>query len=209
MNRKKSLTTSIKDFFSSQLGIFVLGAIITSLLIPWFFQVWQDYQKELEIKSDLVGQISESVTRMIMSTQFFFLNNPETLGLEQYNKQMEELNSDYRDWEIASSVIDSQLKAYFPHTSLSSDWGSLKAVDPRKINKSSSPLAPTFSNNVSDFYAKVPYVNRDDTQFNFGDERQKLLLQKDKIIQRILDSPVSSFASNPFQQIFKGLFSQR
>jgi hypothetical protein len=202
MNRRKSLTTSIKDFFSSTLGLFILGVLITSLLIPWFFQVWQDYQKELEIKSDLVGRISESVTRIIMSTQSFLLQGAG-LTWEQRNKLLEELNNDYREWEITSSVIDSQLKAYFPHTSLSSDWGSLKAVNPLKINESRSPLAPSFSNNVSMFYTKANSVVPNGPRVDFGDDRQKLLEQRDKIIQHILDSKINSFASNPFQQIFK------
>jgi hypothetical protein len=197
MNHKKTLT-SIREFFSSQLGLFILGAVITSLLIPWFFQVWQDYQKELEIKSDLAGRISESFTRMIMSTQSFYMDGPRTTTWEQRDEMLEELNSEYNEWEITSSVIESQLRAYFPHTNLPSDWGGMM-----------NPLASTFSNNVSRFYAMTDSIEPNGTEIGFIGERQKLLKQKDEIIQHILDSPVRSFTSNPFEQIFKGLFSQQ
>jgi hypothetical protein len=114
----KSLTSNIKDFLSSQLGLLILGALISSLIIPWFFQVWQDYQKELEIKTDLVGKISEAVTRIVMSTQSVLLANNygHIHTLEQQKELFNELNDEYREWEINSAVIGSQLQAYFPHS---------------------------------------------------------------------------------------------
>ena len=153
-----------------------------------------------------------------MFTQSFLIDSfalGDELTPERHGEMLEELNSEYLEWEITSSVIDSQLKAYFPHTSLSSDWGSLKAVSPLIINESRSPLAPSFSNNVSNFYAASansvrPNYNLsypfNESRVDFGDygsDRQKLLEQRDEIIQHILDSQVSSFASNPFQQILK------
>jgi ABC-type multidrug transport system fused ATPase/permease subunit len=201
MNRKKSLTTSIIDFFSSQLGLFILGALITSLLVPWFFQVWQDYQKELEIKTELVGRISEAVTKMVLSTQSVLNMYIETDS--QKGELINRLNNEYREWETSSSVIGSQLKAYFHHTNLSSEWGSLKALT--HPNNWSLYLAPTFSNNVTKFYILAnsidpPYTPRRIDSYN---ERQDLLEQMNTKIKHILESKISSFVSNPFQQIFK------
>ena len=71
MNSKRSMINKIKGFLSSQICLLILGAIISSLIIPWFFQVWQDYQKELEIKTNLIERITEAVTRMIMSAEFY------------------------------------------------------------------------------------------------------------------------------------------
>ena len=69
------IINSTKGYLSSQIGLFILGALLSSLIIPWFFQVWQDYQKELEIKTNLIERITESVTIMFMSTQSFILDN--------------------------------------------------------------------------------------------------------------------------------------
>lgn len=176
-------------------------ALISSLLIPWFFQVWQDYQKELEIKFDLVGRISEAVTKIVLSTQSVL--NMYIEDISQKNELINELNGKYSKWEISSSVIESQLKAYFPHTNLASEWGSLMIFT--HPNNGSLHLAPTFSNNVTKFYIlansiKPPYLPRAIDSYN---ERQELLEQMDTMIKHVLDSKISSFASNPFQQIFK------
>lgn len=185
----KSLTTNIKNFLSSQLGLLILGALISSLIVPWFFQVWQDYQKELEIKTDLVGKISEAVTRIVMSTQFVLLANNynEIQTVEQHNELLNELNDEYREWEISSAVIGSQLQAYFPHTDLSNEWGSLKVS------------SGSFSENVTDFYRLAASVSvNSTTDIDFFDDRQNLLQQKDNLIQRILNSEMTSFTRNPF-----------
>jgi hypothetical protein len=187
---KKSVTTNIKDFLSSQLGLLILGALISTLIIPWFFQVWQDYQKELEIKTDLVGKISEAVTRIVMSTQFVLLTN--NLGqiqtVEQHNELLNELNDEYKQWEISSAVIESQLQAYFPHTGLSNDWGSLKV------------FSGSFSENVTDFYRLAASVTPNSAKdIDFYDDRENLLNQKDNLIQHILSSEMTSFTRKPFQ----------
>jgi hypothetical protein len=190
MSLKKPLTTNIKDFLSSQLGLLILGAIISSLIVPWFFQVWQDYQKELEIKTDLVGKISEDVTRIIMSTQFVLLmNNLQHIQtVEQHKEVLDELNEEYKQWEINSAVIGSQLQAYFPHTDLANEWGSLKVG------------SGSFSENVSRFYTLAVSVAPNSTRdIDFFDDRQNLLQQKDDLIQRILSSEMTSFSGKTFQ----------
>ena len=115
MNSKSSMINNIKGFISSQIGLLILGAIISSLIIPWFFQVWQDYQKELEIKTNLIERITEAVTRMIMSTQSFMLdNNRDQIKTdEQFYDLFNEVNDEYKEWEINSAIIDSQLKHTF------------------------------------------------------------------------------------------------
>jgi hypothetical protein len=190
MDSKKSLTTNIKDFLSSQLGLLILGAVISSLIVPWFFQVWQDYQKELEIKTDLVGKISEDVTRIIMSTQFVLLTNnrDQIKTVEQHRELLNELNEEYKQWEINSAVIGSQLQAYFPHTDLANEWGSLNVY------------SGSFSENVTDFYRLTALVAPNSTRdIDFFDDRQNLLQQKDDLIQRILSSEMTSFSAKPFQ----------
>jgi hypothetical protein len=172
------------------LGLLILGAIISSLIVPWFFQVWQDYQKELEIKTDLVGKISEDVTRIIMSTQFLLLTNDrgQIQTDEQHRELLTELNEEYKQWEINSAVIESQLQAYFPQSDLANKWGSLKIY------------SGSFSENVTDFYRLAALVAPNSTrEIDFVDDRQNLLQQKDDLIQQILGSEMISFSAKPFQ----------
>jgi len=45
---------------SHPLFLLVIGAIISSIIIPVYTNQWQNYQKELEIKSKLAEEISRS-----------------------------------------------------------------------------------------------------------------------------------------------------
>jgi hypothetical protein len=178
-----------KDILSSQLGLLVLGALITSLIIPWFFQLWQDHQKELEIKTNLVSRISESVTKLVLSTQSVLLanNHGQIHTIEQKRELFDELNDEYKDWEISSAVIGSQLQAYFPHVNLSKEWGSLMIY------------SHSFSENVTDFYRLSNEVTVNSTnQIDFFEDRQTLLQQRDALIQRILNTDITSFTNKPF-----------
>jgi hypothetical protein len=88
-------------------------------------------------------------------------------------------------------VIESQLQAYFPHTDLADEWGSLE------------PFSSSFSENVTDFYRLSDSVAINSTEYHqvmdFSDDRQNLLQQKDDLIQRILSSEMTSFSAKPFQ----------
>ena len=183
------IINNIKGFLSSQVGLLILGALLSSLIIPWFFQVWQDYQKELEIKTKLIERITESVTRMFMSTQGFILDNNrnQIKTDEEFYGLFNEVNSEYKEWEINSAIIDSQLKAYFPNSNLSEDWGSSLGLGFKKNS---------FSENVTTFFSKIPIQRNASANFTM-DDRQTLIEQKDNFIQRILDSDIS-FTNNPF-----------
>ena len=61
----------------------------------------------------------------------------------------------------SQALIESQLRAYFPHTDLPSDWGGMRE-----------PLAPTFSNNVSKFYAATDSIQPNGTEIKFVGDRQ-------------------------------------
>jgi hypothetical protein len=57
---------TLKDLVSNPLLLLVAGGIISGLLIPYITNQWQNHQKELEIKTDLVGRISESFTALLV-----------------------------------------------------------------------------------------------------------------------------------------------
>lgn len=177
-------TVNLKDLFSNQFFLLIVGAIISSLLIPWFFQIWQNQQTELEIKTNLVSKISESVISLVMATQSVLLQS----NYQQINNQDEliqlfgNLNEKYRQWEIDSAIINSQLRAYFPNSDVSNLWGSLK------IHSNS------FSENVTDFYRLSNNAKINSTSsIEFGETRQAILNQMESIIDKILKAKITSF----------------
>ena len=60
------------DFFQHPLVILLAGSIISGILIPFFTKSWQNHQKSLDIKNDLVSEVSKTVTTMMINIQYFF-----------------------------------------------------------------------------------------------------------------------------------------
>ena len=173
-----------KDLFSSQLFLLIVGAIISSLLIPWFFQIWQNQQTELEIKTNLISKISESVIALVMTTQSVLIQNNNHLITtpEKFIQLFDNLNEKYAQWEIESAIINSQLRAYFPNSDVSNLWGSLKIY------------SKSFSENVTDFYRLNANAKINSTSpIDFGEKRQALLDQMESIIDKILKAKITSF----------------
>ena len=111
-----------EKWFSHLLVLLIVGAIISSILIPWFTRGWQNYQQELEIKKELVGDISEAVMKLVMEVQSFEIgllhgnlscSSQSSPQMQKFNQLLTELNEDYREWEVSSAVIGSQLRAHF------------------------------------------------------------------------------------------------
>lgn len=61
--------SSISEFFSHPLVLLLIGALISGVLIPYFTNRAANYQKGLEIKTNLMGRINEGVMQMVMSVQ--------------------------------------------------------------------------------------------------------------------------------------------
>lgn len=49
--------------------LLVVGALISSYIIPLYTKAWQDHQKELELKTDLVSEISDATASILTKTQ--------------------------------------------------------------------------------------------------------------------------------------------
>lgn len=170
--------------FSNQFFLLIVGALISSLLIPWFFQIWQNQQAELEIKTNLISKISESVIGLVMATQSVLIqNNNQLIDTEDELVHLfDNLNEKYRQWEIESAIINSQLRAYFPNSDVSNLWGSLKIY------------SNSFSEKVTDFYRLSNEAKINSTSpIDFGEKRQAILDQMESIIDKILKAKITSF----------------
>jgi hypothetical protein len=87
---------------SHPLLLLIVGALLTSLLIPNFTRRWQDHQRQLDLQDQLTSTISRSATKYILAVQRA-RNDPsydERPALET--------------WGVESVVIDSRLHAYYP-----------------------------------------------------------------------------------------------
>ena len=151
------------------------------MLIPWFFQIWQNQQLELELKTTLISKISESVIELVEPIFLSVINQDYDL-LQSYN--MDEHNEIMKKWRIESATIKYQLRAYFPNSDVSKLWGGLSNY--------------SFASNVSKtIYFLLDYNNNlnstDEELDQLNQAYQTLLNQMDFMIDKILNAKITSF----------------
>src|SRR5262245_57180663 len=84
--------------------LLLVGALISSWIIPSFTRQWQDHQKELELKSDLVGKIGDAVANMVIKAQVKKAS-PSIIPINEFYDT-------WQNWESASATIASRIRAY-------------------------------------------------------------------------------------------------
>lgn len=104
----------MSDFLSHPLVLLFFGALLSGLLIPFITRNWQDRAKSLEIKTELVSELSEATMGMLMVTQFVHLGSS--------SMSQREFDQSFCDWEIRKMVIGTKLHAYYPGTPIPDQW---------------------------------------------------------------------------------------
>ena len=119
-------TSDVVKYFVFPVAVLLSGVLVSGLLIPALTQRRDSRRKALEIKTQLVSDMSEVVMEFMMAIQF------ATLGA--VGQDQKEYDDAYKSWERHRSVIGTKLEAYFPQTDIGSAWSS-------------------FAHRVTDFYA--------------------------------------------------------
>ena len=172
------------ELLKHPLIVLLVGALISGLLIPAFTRRWQSHQKALEIKTELVSDLSKSILGMVMATQFAHLR-AESQTQADFDKA-------YRDWEIESAVIGTKLQAYFPDTTIPTEWTEFSALVTEFYalegigeDKRSRPAA--------DLAKKLGVLGRYQGAQDWLALKNGILEKKSALIQQVLKSAVSVF----------------
>jgi hypothetical protein len=117
------------DWLAHPLVLLLIGAIVTSFLFPYLTRGWQDHQRGLELKANLIDQINETTEGALaelsevefrdqynaLSKDATVLNALHTLFIEQFHT-----------WNVKAETILSQLTAYFSsYPKVRRDWQEL------------------------------------------------------------------------------------
>ena len=116
--RRASRAAALRPWLAHPLLIAIVGAVLVNWLIPQLTRDWQDHAKGLDIQTDLVGEMSESVSTTVTNARIL------AQRLETPAAQQQAFNDGTRTWAVRSAVIGSQLQAYFPKTEIGADWRS-------------------------------------------------------------------------------------
>lgn len=99
--------------------LLVVGALISSYIIPLYTKAWQDHQKELELKTDLVSEISDATASILTKTQ---------VKKAVSNAPYSEFYNAYEDWESSRAIIQSKINAYFSNSDLPPLWSNYSLI---------------------------------------------------------------------------------
>jgi hypothetical protein len=113
----KKIIPKFKKTLSHPMILLIFGAIISGLLVPYITNQWQNHQKELELKIDIVSQISKAVTNIIVASRIIQIPAFSSTNLTYANT--------FEEWEVSKATIGSQVQAYFPKYSIKQEWDNL------------------------------------------------------------------------------------
>jgi hypothetical protein len=166
------LQEKLRGVLAHPLTLLVVGALLSSLLIPSWTKQWQDRQSELQVKVDLVDRVDNSVTGMIMSVQFAILG-AESQSQADYDRA-------YRQWEVDRRLIGAQLRAYYPEESLAEDWEEL-----------SEEITGLYIGSQEGF--SLSGSAREDYLAEFEASKEGLFERTDELNNAILETPILVF----------------
>ena len=193
----------LAQWLANPLVVTVVAALLGSFLIPYLTRSWQDHQKALEIKTDLVGQMSESVGDAVATGRFI------AADLVAPGSEQREWNDGYRSWTTASASIGAGLRAYVG-SEVGSDWRSFADTvtnffllsadnDPRSRREQVAAIRRDgdLRRHVSFTRAgwaalRAPKSNRD-FRLVYPELARGILRREDELVQRVLDADVSGF----------------
>lgn len=193
------------DWLANPLLIAVVGAFLVYWLIPQLTRGWQDHAKVLEVKTKLVGDMSDSVGNATMTGRFI-ASGLIGQATEDPHATQKAFNDAYRDWTIDSAVIGSQLAAYFPKGDLAAKWRSYASVVTDYLQLSARGERADRANQlieVADYFPDLEKRGKawwtalletgPDFQQNYRELSLRILSERDTFVQRVLDTSASGF----------------
>jgi hypothetical protein len=122
---------SLSDVLAHPMVLLLAGGVLTGMLVPLITRRWQNRQKALELKTGLVTDLSDSVTRLLLAVQL--VRSRRDLAKARGTREPAEVlearqatfDEAYVAWETASATLRAKLLAYFPTSGIERDWNRL------------------------------------------------------------------------------------
>jgi hypothetical protein len=194
------------DWLANPLLIAIVGSLLVYLVIPQLTRGWQNHAKVLEVKTSLVADMSDSVGNATMTGRFI-ASGLIARATDDPNATQRAFNDAYQKWTIKSAVIGSQLAAYFPGNDLGSRWRSYSNVVTDFLQLSARGQRTDRASQlveIADYFPALQKRGRgwwrtllEDTgpKFlqNYLELSQAILSERDRFVQRVLDSKATGF----------------
>jgi hypothetical protein len=110
-----------RGILAHPLLLLLVGALLTSILLPRCTRNWQQYEKELEIKRELAQDISRSSGTFLRAIKAAQVTSLVALRVEQAPEP--EYAGRLRErWEVEGEVLGAEMQIYFPDSELKARW---------------------------------------------------------------------------------------
>jgi hypothetical protein len=202
---KRSWYRPLNEWLANPLLVTVVAALLGGWLIPQITREWQNHEKALEIKTGLVSQMSESVSRAVMTSRFIAVGLVREASRDP-NADQRAWNDGFREWTTNSASIGAKLEAYFG-SDLGSDWRSFGNVvtDYFQLSANVQPSRPA---QVREIFAyqelpknlhlsakdrRVLATSNSSPAFHraYAELGRAILQRRDELVQSVLDAGVS------------------
>lgn len=124
---------------SKEFSLLLVGAALTGFLLPNLLETSQNYQKELEVKTNLVKQITETTSRPLTLVQALEGLRRGDNSSEFANDTKRTLTTERLDVLRTGSILKSQFETYFPGTDIPVKWQNLSTATHNFIKLSQFP----------------------------------------------------------------------
>ena len=173
----------------------ILTAALSGYIIPRVTRDWQDYQKELEIKTSIVENANVEVLNILLAMQFA----ERKVGIQA------DFDKAYRTWEVQRSALAGKISVYFHGQSVAKDFESFsEAVTDFYVlagvnngayrSKQIAKLKDYFGETATDWTTLEDQAKRSNDFFNWFFSwwklRQEVLLRKDVVLSKLLLQPI-------------------
>jgi len=195
------------NWLANPLLVAIVGSFFVYLLIPQLTRGWQNHAKILEVKTNLVADMSDSVGSTTMTGRFI-ASGLIGKATADPNATQRAFNDAYQKWTIKSAVIASQLAACFPASDLGFRWRSYANVVTDFLQLSARGQRTDRSAQLLEIATYFPPLKKrsrewwrilldrnagDAFQTNYGELGKAILSERDRFVQRVLDSSATGF----------------
>jgi hypothetical protein len=209
--RRGGWLRGLERWLANPFVVTVAAALLINWVIPSVTRKWQDHQKALEIKTGLVGDMSESVASAVSTGRFLASGLIARASADSHAEQRA-WNAGYRDWTTTSSAIGARLQAYLPDDT-GAQWRGFANVvtDFLLVSTHADPsrTAPSRVAQVEEIYRYRSHLSvrptpegwitlarqssGDAFQRAYATLAQGILARRDELVSDVLASPVSGF----------------
>jgi len=167
------------DILKHPLFLLFVSAVISGIFIPWFLRRRQYKQKELELKTEIVSDITEAVMKTFMTAYLFNTRRKEMQQSVGKESPQKELYKAYKEWKVQGCIIGTKLHAYFPK----------EEIGDEQIHKK----WDRFKDALSELYERKWDIDNEKNTRELEEVKEILFDEKAKIMQEILDSKITVF----------------